>query len=131
MWETNLNDLRKCDPIFNGNWPTTPYSGSVPKPEPKPIMSITPRTDKFEKQEHVAVDRLWSGHARTLELELAAKDAEIARLRGALRWIADGQFNILHPLTCDFQEDARYTYPERLTAIMLKAEEALTPTTPQ
>jgi nitrogen fixation/metabolism regulation signal transduction histidine kinase len=47
-------------------------------------MSETPRTDEFQKMEHVASDWMWREHAKQLERELA----EVTKQRDELQRIA-------------------------------------------
>lgn len=109
---------------------TTPLTDAQPKTWENrtllPSYSTVPAD--FARDLESQLSRL---RAATLERErqnneaFAELEKERDGLRRVLRWIADGQYNIEHPLTLDQQEDARYTYPARLTAIMHKAEEAL------
>lgn len=74
-------------------------------------MSDTPRTDAIETQtdaieNHDYIDRqdVWIAFARPLERELAAKDAEIERLRELLRFAwADDDLD-------EFSKSARRAY---------------------
>jgi len=49
-------------------------------------MSETPRTDEFQKMEHVASDWMWREHAKQLERELA----EVTKQRDELLQAIEG-----------------------------------------
>jgi hypothetical protein len=48
-------------------------------------MSETPRTDEFQKMEHVASDWMWREHAKQLERELAEATKQRDELAKALK----------------------------------------------